>query len=114
MPRRCGPGHGKPAVVGCDALRIDLEGNKAVINGTELEEGDDFHRRRHRKVYPVRSLVEPTWESLSGKSWVGRRTQETGCQSHADTLKTRAREFGAEGIGLPDISWADRMSAVRR
>jgi pyruvate,orthophosphate dikinase len=115
-------GMGKPAVVGCDALRIDLEGNKAVINGTELEEGDviSIDGGTGRVYLGEIPLVEPIMgESFREVLGWADELRKLGVKANADTPEDarKAREFGAEGIGLCRTEHMfmghDRMSAVQ-
>ena len=41
-------GMGRPAVVGADALEIDLAAKTVTVDGTELHEGDPIAHRRHQ------------------------------------------------------------------
>ncbi|HHT84332.1 MAG TPA: pyruvate, phosphate dikinase [Firmicutes bacterium] len=116
-------GMGKPAVVGCDALRIDLEGNKAVIGGTELKEGDviSIDGGTGRVYLGEIPLVEPIMgESFREVLGWADEVRRLGVKANADTPEDarRAREFGAEGIGLCRTEHMfmghDRMAAVQQ
>jgi len=116
-------GMGKPAVVGCDALRIDLEGNRASIGGQELNEGDVISIDGGTgSVYLGEvPLVEPTMgESFKEVLGWADEVRKLGVKANADTPEDarRAREFGAEGIGLCRTEHMfmghDRMTAVQQ
>ncbi len=98
-------GMGKPAVVGCDELRIDLGKKQAYARGKRLDEGevitlDGASGKVMRGQVP---LVEP---DLGGEfqqvlSW-GDQMRRLGVRANADTPADAAlaRKLGAEGIGL--------------
>ncbi|MHB1841579.1 MAG: pyruvate, phosphate dikinase [Sulfobacillus sp.] len=116
-------GMGKPCIVGCEALRIDLAQRTLTVAGRTLAEGD---------------LI--TLDGSSGKVYVGQvATQEPdlgpevgvllgwadqirklGVRANADTPEdaVRARELGAEGVGLCRTEHMfmakDRLPVVRR
>lgn len=116
-------GMGKPAVVGCDALRIDLEGNKATIAGREINEGDviSIDGSTGNVYFGQVPLVEPimggAFKEVLG--WAD-EVRRLGVKANADTPEDarRAREFGAEGIGLCRTEHMfmghDRMAAVQQ
>jgi pyruvate,orthophosphate dikinase len=116
-------GWGKPAVVGADAVRID--GRQFSVNGTVVREGD------------VISLDGTTGEVLLGAmplvsadppeayhtilKWADKIRRGTmSVRANADTAEDarKARELGAEGIGLCRTEHMflapDRLPVVRR
>jgi len=98
-------GMGKPCVAGCEALTLDLEARVARIGEHELREGDllTIDGGTGRVIAgPVR-LVPPQinedFQTVLGWADDVRRLK---VRANADTPDdaVRAREFGAEGIGL--------------
>ena len=116
-------GMGKPCIVGCETLRIDLAQRRLTVAGRTLVEGE---------------LI--TLDGSSGKVYVGQvATQEPdlgpevgvllgwadqirrlGVRANADTPEdsVRARELGAEGVGLCRTEHMfmakERLPVVRR
>jgi pyruvate, orthophosphate dikinase len=98
-------GMGKPCVAGCEGLSIDLENRKLKIGGTELAEGDviTIDGGSGDVIVGSVNLVPPQinedFELLLG--WaddIRRMKVRANADTPADAAK--AREFGAEGIGL--------------
>jgi pyruvate, orthophosphate dikinase len=98
-------GMGKPCVAGCEGLTIDLERRKIKLGGEELSEGDVITidgGSGHVIVGEV-DLVPPQinedFERLLGWADEVRRLK---VRANADTPQdaAKAREFGAQGIGL--------------
>jgi pyruvate, orthophosphate dikinase len=98
-------GMGKPCVAGCDALSIDVDARVARLNGHELREGDVLTIDGGTGVViigPV-DLVPPQinedFETVLAWADDFRRLR---VRANADTPEdaVKAREFGAEGIGL--------------
>src|SRR5215210_3308183 len=98
-------GMGKPAVTGCSALKIDLARGELEIGGKRVEAGevltiDGADGSIIRGDVP---LVEPTpsddFEVLL--RWAD-EARTLGVRANADTPEDarRARELGAEGVGL--------------
>jgi pyruvate,orthophosphate dikinase len=98
-------GMGKPCVAGCEAFRVDLEGQKVLVGGKTLKKGDiisidgstgEIFSGSILKVEP--SLSE---EFVTLLAWAD-KVRKLGIRTNADTPEDarRAREFGAEGIGL--------------
>jgi pyruvate, orthophosphate dikinase len=98
-------GMGRPAVVGVEALAIDLKAKRISVDGTELHEGDRIAidgttgRVTVDDVPLVEARVDPNFEQVLQWSDAIRRL---GVRANADTAQDakRARELGAEGIGL--------------
>jgi pyruvate, orthophosphate dikinase len=98
-------GMGKPCVAGCDALSIDLDARVARLNGNELREGDVITIDGGSGVVIVGSvdLVPPQinedFETVL--TWAD-DLRRLKVRANADTPEdaAKAREFGAEGIGL--------------
>jgi len=98
-------GMGKPCVVGCDALSIDLAERTARIGEITIREGDliSIDGATGRVYLGEVPMVEPR---VGGEfrlllDWA-REFRRLGVRANADTPEDarRAREFGAEGIGL--------------
>jgi pyruvate, orthophosphate dikinase len=98
-------GMGKPCIAGCDALRIDEEQGICTIGGVEVREGEQLtvDGSTGRVILGAAPLVEPganaDLETILAWADSARRL---GVRANADTPvdARRAREFGAEGIGL--------------
>jgi pyruvate,orthophosphate dikinase len=98
-------GMGKPCVAGCEDLTIDLEHRALVIGGEQLSEGDviTIDGGTGRVVIGAVDLVPPQinedFETILGWADELRRLK---VRANADTPEdaARAREFGAQGIGL--------------
>ena len=98
-------GMGKPCVAGCEGLSIDMKARTVTIAGIELREGDTITIDGGTGaviVGPVQ-LVPPAIDENIGTilAWADdfRRLR---VRANADTPEdaAKAREFGAEGIGL--------------
>ena len=98
-------GMGRPAVVGAEAVAIDLVAKTISINGTVLHEGDLIAIDGTRgcvtadDVPLVQAAVDENFELVL--TWAD-EVRELGVRTNADTPHDarRARELGAEGIGL--------------
>ncbi len=98
-------GMGRPAVVGADALAIDLKARTISVNGTELHEGDHIAidgttgQVTIEDVPLVEATVNDHFEQVL--EWAD-EIRRLGVRTNADTPEdaARARELGAEGIGL--------------
>ena len=115
-------GMGKPCVAGASALKIDATAKKVTIGDTVLHEGDTITLDGSTgEVYlGALELVPPQInEDFSAVvSWAD-DVRRMGVRANADTGEdaARAREFGAEGIGLCRTEHMfmaeDRLPAVR-
>ena len=98
-------GMGKPCVAGCDALQIDEAARTLRIGEHELREGDviTIDGGTGAVIIGAVPLVPPAidenFETILGWADALRRL---GVRANADTPAdaAKAREFGAEGIGL--------------
>jgi pyruvate, orthophosphate dikinase len=98
-------GMGLPCVAGCDALSIDLDARKIRLAGRELAEGEVLTIDGGTgevivgKVNLVPPQINEDFETLLGWADDCRRLR---VRANADTPEdaAKAREFGAEGIGL--------------
>jgi pyruvate,orthophosphate dikinase len=98
-------GMGKPAVTGCSALNIDPDAGAFSVDGRVFEAGDvvTIEGTSGRVIAGEVPLVEP--EINEDFETVLRWADEVralGVRANADTPEDarRARDFGAEGIGL--------------
>jgi pyruvate,orthophosphate dikinase len=98
-------GMGRPAVVGADAIVIDLASKTITINGTQLHEGDPIAIDGTKgcvttdDVPLVEARVDDNFQQVL--EWAD-ELRVMGVRTNADTPEDarRARELGAEGIGL--------------
>ncbi len=100
-------GMGKPCVVGCDALRIDRASKRASLDGQELHEGDwltidgttgNVAIGELRLILPPAHL--PDWLATF-LSWADElRRLEVWANADTPDDAVKARELGAQGIGL--------------
>jgi pyruvate,orthophosphate dikinase len=98
-------GMGKPCVAGCEGLTIDLESRTLNLGGHHLEEGDllTIDGGTGEVIVGEVPLVPPQinddFETILGWADSLRRLK---VRANADTPDdaAKAREFGAEGIGL--------------
>ncbi|HEX5468113.1 MAG TPA: pyruvate, phosphate dikinase [Gaiellaceae bacterium] len=98
-------GMGKPCVAGCEALSIDLEARKISVGGKELEEGDliTIDGGSGEVIVGEVELVAPQINEdferlLRWADELRRLRVRANADTPADAAK--AREFGAQGIGL--------------
>lgn len=98
-------GMGKPCVSGCENLKIDLEGKKFQLNSRTVKEGEmiSINGTTGDIYLEAVPLVPP---QLSDEfslllSWAD-EVRKLGVRANADNPvdAQKAREFGAEGIGL--------------
>ena len=98
-------GMGKPCVAGCEALSVDVDARTASLNGTKLAEGDviTIDGGTGEVIVGEVELIPPDinedFETVLGWADELRRLR---VRANADTPEdaAKAREFGAEGIGL--------------
>jgi len=98
-------GMGKPCVCGVEALHIEPAARRFTVNGTTISEGDEISVDGGRGLV-IRGAVElvppqinEDFRAITG--WAD-NIRRLGVEANADTPEdaARAREFGAEGIGL--------------
>ena len=98
-------GWGKPCVVGCDAIAIDEKKGQITINGQVVKVGDFLTINGTTGDVMIGKVptVDPT---ISGDfaelmAWAD-KARTLKVRTNADTPEdaAKAREFGAEGIGL--------------
>ncbi len=116
-------GMGKPCVAGASAVKIDTAGRKMTIGDTVLREGETITLDGSTgEVYlGALDLVPPQVnEDFSAVVGWADEIRRLGVRANADTGQdaAKAREFGAEGIGLCRTEHMfmaeDRLPAVRR
>jgi pyruvate,orthophosphate dikinase len=98
-------GMGRPAVVGADGLDIDLKAGTISVNGHEIHAGDRIAIDGTKgcvtleDVPLVDAQVDENFETVLG--WAD-EIRTLGVRANADDPPgaKKAREFGAEGIGL--------------
>ncbi len=98
-------GMGKPCVAGCEALVIDVNARTLRIGDLELKEGDQLtiDGGTGRVIVGAVPLVPPAIDENFGTilGWAD-DFRRLHVRANADTPEdaAKAREFGAEGIGL--------------
>jgi pyruvate,orthophosphate dikinase len=115
-------GMGKPAVTGCGAIVIDEHTARFHVNGTTVHQGDELtiDGSTGRVILGSVPTIEPSLgggiDTLLG--WAD-QFRRLAVRANADTPADaeRAREFGAQGIGLCRTEHMffgeDRIDAVR-
>jgi pyruvate,orthophosphate dikinase len=98
-------GMGKPCVAGCDALSIDLKARTITLAGTTLSEGDvlTIDGGTGAVIVGEVPLVPPEVnDDLETVLTWGDDYRRLDVRANADTPQdaAKAREFGAQGIGL--------------
>ncbi|WP_449241227.1 pyruvate, phosphate dikinase [Desulfoscipio gibsoniae] len=98
-------GMGKPCVCGCEAIRIDYINQEFFVNGMTVKKGDivSIDGATGQVMLGEVPMIDP---ELSGEfqqllAWAD-EIRTLGVRANADTPHdaAKAREFGAEGIGL--------------
>src|ERR687888_481200 len=116
-------GMGKPCVAGCDALSIDLDARKITLAGQTLSEGDTLTIDGGTGAVIVGEvpLVPPQVnDDLETILEWGDEHRRLKVRANADTPEdaAKAREFGAQGIGLCRTEHMfmaqDRLPVVRQ
>ena len=98
-------GMGRPAVTGAASLEIDLTQREVRVDGTVLRDGDSIAIDGSTGVVTIDDvpLVEPEVDRNFDTvlRWAD-EVRKLGVRTNADTPEDarKAREFGAEGIGL--------------
>ncbi len=115
-------GAGKPCVVGAEAIRIDMNGRSFTAGDHAVQEGDVISIDGSTGIVALGAvdLVEPkiSKEFASLLSWAD-AVRKIGVRANADMPEDaqRAREFGAEGIGLArteHMFLGDRLPIIRK
>lgn len=98
-------GMGKPCVCGCESIKIDIANRQFTVNGTVVKEGDiiSIDGATGKVMLGEVPMIEP---NLSGEfatllKWAD-EVRKLKVRANADNPQdaAKAREFGAEGIGL--------------
>jgi pyruvate, orthophosphate dikinase len=98
-------GMGRPAVVGAGALQIDLQAKEIRVNGTKVSEGDRIAIDGTKGCVTLEDvpLVEAETSEYFDRvlEWSD-EVRRLGVRANADAPEDarKARELGAEGIGL--------------
>jgi pyruvate,orthophosphate dikinase len=115
-------GMGTPAVCGADALRIDLRAKQFEVDGTIVREGDVISISGTTGEVVVGEVPvvtpEPTGPFVTVLGWAD-EMRSLKVRTNADLPDDcrKAREFGAEGIGLcrtEHMFLGDRLPIVQR
>ena len=118
-------GMGKPCIVGCEALQVDLERLTLTADGHTVHEGDNISMdgTSGKVFFGALETVLPSLDKLSEAtellSWAD-QVRRLGVWANADTPSDAAQAIamGAEGIGLcrTEHMFLDpqRLPAVRR
>jgi len=115
-------GMGKPCVCGADAIKIDLASRTFKVDDVTVKEGDliSIDGTTGRVVLGEVPLVPPTPSEDFQKilAWAD-GFRRLGVRTNADTPEDadKAREFGAEGIGLcrtEHMFLGDRLPIVQK
>ncbi len=98
-------GWGKPCVVGCEAVRIDEKAGTITVAGKTIQAGE-YLTINGTNADVMLGQVPTVPPTISGSfaefmSWADEfRTLKVRANADAPNDATKAREFGAEGIGL--------------
>jgi pyruvate,orthophosphate dikinase len=98
-------GMGKPCVCGCEAIRIDYEAGEFRVNDLVVRKGDviSIDGATGQVILGEVPLIDPELspEFRQLLTWAD-EIRTLGVRANADTPEdaAKAREFGAEGIGL--------------
>jgi pyruvate,orthophosphate dikinase len=115
-------GAGKPCIVGAEALRIDMATRSIIVGDREIHEGDvvSIDGTTGTVVAGEVKLVSATMSGEFGTllKWAD-ELRKLGVRANADMPEdaARAREFGAEGIGLArteHMFLGDRLPIIQR
>ena len=118
-------GLGKPCIVGCEALQVDLERLTMTADGHTVHEGENvsIDGTSGKVFFGTMETVRPTLDKLVEAtellSWAD-QVRKLGVWANADTPNDAAQAIalGAEGIGLCRTEHMfldpERLPAVRR
>jgi pyruvate,orthophosphate dikinase len=115
-------GMGTPCVTGCEALHVDVQAKTARLPGHELHEGDTItiDGGTGEVIVGAVPLVAPQLNEdfVSILAWAdGIRRLKVRANADTPADAAKAREFGAEGIGLCRtehmFAEAERLELVR-
>ncbi len=116
-------GMGKPCICGAEAIKINQTERLFEVNGLVIREGDviTIDGGSGKVIHGEAELIEPKVDVNLEKilSWAD-EIRRLGVRTNADTPEDsrRARDFGAEGIGLCRIEHMligeERLPLIRR
>jgi pyruvate,orthophosphate dikinase len=115
-------GMGKPAICGADALKIDLTARRFVVDDAVVKEGDVISLSGTTGEIVLGEVAvitpEPTGHFATILGWAD-ELRRLKVRTNADLPEDakKAREFGAEGIGLcrtEHMFLGDRLPIVQR
>ncbi len=115
-------GMGKPAICGAEAVKIDLAARQFAVDGTTVREGDLISISGTSGEIVVGDVAvvtpEPTGHFGTILGWADElRTMKVRTNADLPEDARKAREFGAEGIGLcrtEHMFLGDRLPIVQR
>lgn len=115
-------GMGKPAICGAEALKIDLKAKRFAVDGTVVQEGDVISISGSTGEIVVGEVPvitpEPSGHFATILGWADEyRTLRVRTNADLPEDAVKAREFGAEGIGLcrtEHMFLGDRLPIVQR
>ncbi|HEV8636171.1 MAG TPA: pyruvate, phosphate dikinase, partial [Chloroflexota bacterium] len=96
---------GKPCVAGCEMIKVDAERRRFSVDGTVVKEGDEIsiNGTTGEVILGGVPLIEPTMSSELKRllSWADElRRLEVWANADYPRDAEKAREYGAQGIGL--------------
>ena len=118
-------GLGKPCIVGCDALQVDMEQRLLAVDGRIIREGEEISIDGttgdvyYGRLETVRPKLEEMADANTLLGWAD-QTRKLGVMANADTPvdAAQALSLGAEGIGLCRTEHmfldSERLPAVRQ
>ena len=118
-------GLGKPCIVGCEALQVDMEQRLLAVDGHTIREGEEISIDGTTgdvyfgRLETVRPNLEDLVEANTLLGWAD-QTRKLGVMANADTPRDAAQalDMGAEGIGLCRTEHMfldpERLPAVRQ
>ena len=100
-------GLGKPCIVGCDALQVDIEQRLLAVDSRTIREGEEISIDGttgdvyYGRLETVRPKLEELADANTLLAWAD-QTRKLGVMANADTPMDAAQalSMGAEGIGL--------------
>jgi pyruvate, orthophosphate dikinase len=115
-------GMGKPAICGAEAVKIDLGARQFAVDGTTVHEGDVISISGTSGEIVIGAVAvitpEPTGHFGTILGWADElRTMKVRTNADLPEDARKAREFGAEGIGLcrtEHMFLGDRLPIVQR